>query len=65
MIITIDEKGNEALDGAMIARQGPQQSNIEVEKLGGKSRFQKRQYQDWDTLRFVLILRITFLAYWR
>jgi hypothetical protein len=28
MIITIDEKGNEALDRAMIARQGPQQSNI-------------------------------------
>jgi predicted enzyme related to lactoylglutathione lyase len=78
LITTTDDKGNMALGGGIMKRQGPQQPitnyidvesideySSKVQQLGGKVLFRKQQFQEWATSRFVLIRRIMLLAYGR
>jgi hypothetical protein len=78
VITTTDDKGNKALGGGIMKRQGPQQpiiNHIDVKSETSillkfsscevKSTFRKRQFQEWVTSQFVLILRIMLLEYGR
>ena len=78
LITTTDDKGNKALGGGIMKRQGPQQPIInhidvksvdeyssKVQQLGGKVHVPKTAVQEWVTSQFVLIQRIMLLEYGR
>ena len=75
-ITTTDDKGNKAVGGGMMKRQGPQQPIIDyidvksVDEYSSKSSnlevgltFLKWQCQEWVIWQFVLILRIMLLVF--
>jgi hypothetical protein len=77
IVSTTDDKGNKAsIGGGMMRRQDSHQQitnfidvnsvddySSKIQKLGGKWLFLKWQYQAWDILQYVMILRITVLVF--